>query len=582
MNKRRTLLTTGLIVILVLSGQIVAVARSDDPDLSNSELSPLIERFSADHGSLIRFYAIPISPARQARMKQFYNEWLSRLAKLDFDRLNQDSRADYLLFKNHLGHELRQVEIQTKQLAETEPLIPFANALIELHEARRRMDPINPQKTAATLTGLNKQIGETQKTIEAAIKADPGKFKKTVANRAAAQLVGLRDTMRSWFSFYNGYDPLFSWWMSEPYRQLDQSLQSYVAFLREKVVGVRLDDKEAIIGDPIGREALLSELQYEMIPYTPEELIAIAKQEMAWCDAEMIKASRELGYGDDWKKALEHVKTLYVEPGRQIELVKQLALEAIDFLDKNDLVTVPQLARDTWRMEMLSPEQQLVAPFFLGGEFIQIASPAGSMPHEAKMMSMRGNNIHFSRATVHHELFPGHGLQQFVTARYRTYRVPFGTPFWTEGWSLYWEFLLWDMKFPKSPEDRIGMLFWRMHRCARIMFSLGFHLEQMTPQQCIELLVSRVGHEPDNAAAEVRRSFAGNYGPLYQCAYMLGGLQFYSLHRDLVGSGKMTNRAFHDAILKENRMPVEMVRAILTKQKLTRDYTTSWKFYQFK
>src|SRR5581483_5596725 len=489
---------------------------------------------------------------------------------------------DYLLFKNHLGHELRQVEIQTKQLAETEPLIPFANALIELHEARRRMDPINPQKTAATLTGLNKQIGETQKTIEAAIKADPGKFKKTVANRAAAQLVGLRDTMRSWFSFYNGYDPLFSWWMSEPYRQLDQSLQSYVAFLREKVVGVRLDDKEAIIGDPIGREALLSELQYEMIPYTPEELIAIAKQEMAWCDAEMIKASRELGYGDDWKKALEHVKTLYVEPGRQIELVKQLALEAIDFLDKNDLVTVPQLARDTWRMEMLSPEQQLVAPFFLGGEFIQIASPAGSMPHEAKMMSMRGNNIHFSRATVHHELFPGHGLQQFVTARYRTYRVPFGTPFWTEGWSLYWEFLLWDMKFPKSPEDRIGMLFWRMHRCARIMFSLGFHLEQMTPQQCIELLVSRVGHEPDNAAAEVRRSFAGNYGPLYQCAYMLGGLQFYSLHRDLVGSGKMTNRAFHDAILKENRMPVEMVRAILTKQKLTRDYTTSWKFYQFK
>ena len=294
----------------------------------------------------------------------------------------------------------------------------------------------------------------------------------------------------------------------------------------------------------------------------------------------MKKASRELGFGDDWRKALEFVKNKYVEPGKQTEVVKALALEAIDFLEKNNLVTIPELARETWRMEMMSPQRQLVAPFFLGGETILVAYPTNTMPHEAKMMSMRGNNPHFSKATVHHELIPGHGLQQFMTARYRTYRGLFGTPFWTEGWSLYWEFLLWDMKFPATPEDRIGFLFWRSHRCARIIFSLGFHLEKMTPQQCIDLLVNRVGHELDNATAEVRRSFAGDYGPLYQCAYMLGGLQFYSLHRDLVDSGKMTNRDFHDAILKENRIPVEMVRAILTKQKLTRDYKPGWKFYR--
>jgi len=101
----------------------------------------------------------------------------------------------------------------------------------------------------------------------------------------------------------------------------------------------------------------------------------------------------------------------------------------------------------------------------------------------------------------------------------------------------------------------------------------------MTPQECIDLLVKRVGHEPENATAEVRRSFAGGYGPLYQAAYLLGGLQIYSLHKELVDSGKMTNRTFHDAILKENRIPIEMVRAILTKQKLTRDYTSNWKFY---
>ena len=34
----------------------------------------------------------------------------------------------------------------------------------------------------------------------------------------------------------------------------------------------------------------------------------------------MKKASREMGFGDDWKKALEKVKTQYVEPGKQAEL----------------------------------------------------------------------------------------------------------------------------------------------------------------------------------------------------------------------------------------------------------------------
>jgi uncharacterized protein (DUF885 family) len=350
-------------------------------------------------------------------------------------------------------------------------------------------------------------------------------------------------------------------------------------FQRPGAATARPGDASDIVGDPIGREALLSELQSEMIPYTPEELIAIANKEMAWCEAEMKKASNDLGYSDDWKKALEHVKNQYVEPGKQPEMIRDLALEAIKFVDDHDLVTVPQLARDTWRMEMMTPERQLVSPFFLGGETILVSFPTNTMSHEQKMMSMRGNNIHFARATVFHELIPGHHLQGFMTARYKPYRGLFGTPFWTEGNALYWELLFWDLKFPKTPENRIGMLFWRMHRCARIIFSLSFHLEKMTPQECIDFLVNRVGHERDNATAEVRRSFDGSYGPLYQIAYLIGGLQQYSLHRDLVDSGKMTNRQFNDALLRENRIPIEMIRAIMTKQKLTRDFKSNWKFY---
>jgi uncharacterized protein (DUF885 family) len=597
-----------------------------------SEMRSAIERYTVDRGSLTRSYPVATSRTRRERFKKFYQEWLASLQTLDFDSMSEDGKIDYLLFKNHLEYELRQLDIQARQISEIEPLLPFGAKIIELEEARRRMEPLDPAKVAATLNDLRKQVDERRRALELGVRAearggdtnaDTTRVKKAVANRAVAALNGLRGNLRNWYTFYNGYDPMFTWWTEEPYRALDQAMTTYGTFISERIVGIRSSegggqtqatpnrgpggggggggafqggggqgfprpgggnarpgDSSDIVGDPIGREALLSELRSEMIPYTPEEIIAIGEKEMAWCENEMKKASRDLGYGDDWKQALEHVKNLYVEPGKQPQMIRDLALEAIKFVEDHDLVTVPELAKESWRMEMMTPERQLVSPFFLGGEVIQVSFPTNTMAHEQKMMSMRGNNIHFARATVHHELIPGHHLQGFMSARNKPYRAIFSTPFWTEGNALYWELLLWDLGFAKTPENRIGMLFWRMHRCARIIFSLNFHLEKMTPQECIDLLVNRVGHERDNATAEVRRSFDGSYGPLYQIAYLIGGLQQYAMHKELVDSGKMTNRAYNDALLKENRIPIEMLRAAIMNQKLTRDFATNWKFYE--
>jgi uncharacterized protein (DUF885 family) len=138
---------------------------------------------------------------------------------------------------------------------------------------------------------------------------------------------------------------------------------------------------------------------------------------------------------------------------------------------------------------------------------------------------------------------------------------------------------LWDLDFPRSAEDRVGMLFWRAHRCARIIFSLKFHMGQMTAPEAIDFLVKRVGHERRNATAEVRRSVNGSYGPLYQAAYMLGGLQLRGLHKELVESGRMSELAFHDAVLRENAIPIEMIRASLSEAELGRDFKAEWKFY---
>jgi uncharacterized protein (DUF885 family) len=567
---------------------------------ASSELRELVDRFVTDRDELERFYSVKYSALHLRRMREFYQAWQQRLGEMAFDALSAEGRIDHTLLRAHLTYEMRLLDRAEQRAREMAPLLPFAEDVAQLQESRRLMQPVEPQAAAAALARMRQAVEQARAGLAAGLKAAKGDGAKAdaakepdkeaaapaapitttriVAFRAANRLVELRKSLDDWFKHFDGYDPLFSWWSRAPYQALNSELDTYAKFLREKVVGIEPDKDEPIIGDPIGRDGLMAELEHEMVAYTPEELIEIANREFAWCDAEWKKAAREMGCGDDWKAALEKVKHDYVEPGRQPALVRDLALEAAKFVQDRNLVTIPPLAADLWRLQMMSPAAQKVNPFFLGGNDIWVSYPTDAMKEDEKLQSLRANNIHFARATVFHELLPGHHLQWYYRARVNQHRDLFSTPFWVEGWALWWEFQMWDRGFPRSPEDRIGMLFWRTHRCARIIFSLNFHLGKWTPQQCIDFLVDRVGHERASATGEVRRSFNGDYSPLYQVGYMMGALQIRALHTELVTSGKLTDRPFHDGILMGGSMPIEMVRAHLKAQKLPKDFKPAWRF----
>ena len=550
----------------------------------SSELRELVERFVSDRDELLRFYDVAGSDLQVRRLREFYTAWKQRVAAMDYKSLGTEGRVDWLLLSRQLDYELKLLDREEVRGREMVSLLPFAPDIARLEEAMRLMQPVDAQGAAASLDAMTKQVGKEQEHLEAGLKADAPKDAKAalptkiVALRAVRHLAELRESLDGWYKFYDGYDPTFTWWARASHEKLGTALDDYVKFLKEKVVGIEPGKDEPIVGDPIGRDGLNAELAHEMIAYTPEQIIDIANREFAWCDAELKKAAREMGFGDDWKAALEKVKQDHLPPGSQPGLVRDLELEAIQFVKDRDLVTVPPLAADFWRIKMMGPAQQKVAPFFLGGPDILVAFPTDAMDYDDKIQSLRANNIHFARATVFHELVPGHHLQYYYEDRYNPHRELFTTPFWVEGWAVWWEFQFYDLGFPKTPEDRIGMLFWRTHRCARIIFSLNFHLGKWTPQQCIDFLVDRVGHERASATGEVRRSFNGDYSPLYQAGYMLGALQLRALHKELVVPGGMTNRQFHDAIMMGGPMPIEMVRVRLKGEKPPRDFQPKWHF----
>jgi len=558
-----------------------------------SEVAGLVIQYAQDIRAVKYFYGpmpsgtrgqqgggMPLnSPEQRKRLREVDNGYLGKLAKVDFNAMSIYGKVDYLLLKRNIDDHLLTLTQEEKEYAQIEKYIPFAAGIYELEKGRRRGATVDGQAVAAKLNDLQKEVKKAEESFKKLESID-----MPLSRMGVEAVTGLEARLKSTFEFYNGYDPLFTWWVPKPYKTLDSTLVAYSKLIRSKgkLNTTQKEDASGIKGVPIGREELIRQLGTEMIVYTPDELIELANKEFAWCDKELLEASAEMGFGNDWKKAQEKVKNSYVPAGTQPELILKLYNDAKEFILQNNLIDYPEIADETWGMQMMTPERQLVNPFFLGGRDIIISYPTNTMAHDDKLMSMRGNNPYFSRSTVHHELVPGHHLQYYMNSRYKSYRSDFRTPFWTEGWALYWELLLYDKGFAKTPEERIGMVFWRMHRCARIIFSLNYHLGKWTPQECIDFLVDRVGHERANAEGEVRRSFEGNYSPLYQVAYLIGGLQLFSLKKELVDSGKMTFKQFHDAVMKENNMPIEMVRATLTNQPLKADFKTQWRFYQFK
>ena len=577
------------LMVSLLSGTFV-LAQTLNESLyeQTSEMGTLIVCYQRDVDAINDFYnpysaggtySYPMttfkSPEQRKRLQDINNDYLNKLKSAKFEAFSTYGKVDYILLKKQIESSVWLLAKEETDYKALSKYFTFADAIYALEKLRRRGTYKEGALLAAEIDEISKQVDALNLNFKKGILTpDQLKMATTITS-------SLKYRLKGFYQFYMDYEPSFTWWVPKPYEKLDLALTNYAKLFNDSgdaAPSVK-SNKAEIKGNPIGREELIRQLNAELIPYTPEELIKLAEKEFKFCDEELLKASAAMGFGNDWKKAQEKIKNSYVPLGKQPELIVKLQDDALNFIKANDLIAIPALAEETWGMVMMSAERQLVNPFFTGGREISISYPTNSMEEDDKLMSMRGNNPYFSRGTVQHELLPGHHYQYFMNNRYKSYRDPFKTPFSVEGWPLYWELLLYDKGFAKTPEEKMGMLFWRMHRCARILFSLNFHLGKWTPQQCVDFLVDRVGHERANAEGEVRRSFKGDYSPLYQVAYLTGGLQLFALKKELVDSGKMSFKDFHDAVIKENLIPVEMIRATLTHQPLTRDFKTSWHFY---
>ena len=307
-----------------LSAQKLAVTKPAK-ESSGDELESFIRLYESDLNSVNRFYDLPWSALRFDRMERLRKDWLGKLEGVNFEALNQQGRIDYVLLRNNLSADLSRGALDRRRLTEMEELLPFREVLQTLEQARWQMKLVNAQEAATTVSGIPDQIKKIRERLEKGKKAkdekpkvteetkekiekktaevQPLKISATLARRTASAVGEIRGTLNNWFSFYDGYQPDFSWWLKKPHDDAAKALEDYAKFLREEIAELKGKDEDPLLGDPVGAASLTDDLAGEMIAYTPEELIAIGEREFAWCETQMKIAAKEMGLGDDWKEA---------------------------------------------------------------------------------------------------------------------------------------------------------------------------------------------------------------------------------------------------------------------------------------
>lgn len=186
------------------------------------------------------------------------------------------------------------------------------------------------------------------------------------------------------------------------------------------------------------------------------------------------------------------------------------------------------------------------------GHFFVPYPEDGASPEQVEQRLQTNARASIPTITAH-ETYPGHHWHLSWSAdRQRPLRAILGTPYFSEGWALYAEHLMHEHGFFSDPRTELGHLDARIFRAARIVVDTALHSGEMTVEQAVDVMSTRVSLSRGTAELEVQRYCAG---PTQAAAYLTGGLQIERIrerwlglhpgapladfHADLAGSGSL-------------------------------------------
>ena len=166
-----------------------------------------------------------------------------------------------------------------------------------------------------------------------------------------------------------------------------------------------------------------------------------------------------------------------------------------------------------------------------------------------------------------HEAVPGHHLQIALTQELpqrHSLRRDMGFTAFVEGWALYAERLGIEMKLFDDPYNDFGRLLYEMWRSCRLVVDTGMHELGWSREQAVAFMRANTALSELNIDREVDRYISW---PGQACAYKLGELEIRRLRA--LAQQELGNtfhlRAFHDALLSDGALPLDVLGARMTR-----------------
>jgi uncharacterized protein (DUF885 family) len=161
---------------------------------------------------------------------------------------------------------------------------------------------------------------------------------------------------------------------------------------------------------------------------------------------------------------------------------------------------------------------------------------------------------HFGLAlTCAHEAYPGHHLQ-FVTANRhpRKWRRLFAHAVFYEGWTLWCEQMVVDLKIERSPWLLVQQLHDALWRCHRILVDLRLQTGRYSYEQAVSHMQKHLGFTKARAQADVNWYTAS---PAVPMSYWLGRLENERLRQRLIRGRGWSLQKFNDWLLSFGTIP---------------------------
>lgn len=294
---------------------------------------------------------------------------------------------------------------------------------------------------------------------------------------------------------------------------------------------------------------------------TPQQIHDLGRAEVQRIRAEMERVIASTGFEDGFDAFLEFLRR---DARFYYTSAEELLRAYRDICKRAD----PELARLFGRLPRL-PYGVLPVPDYAAASqptaYYQPGSPQAGRPAYffANTYALDTRPKWEMEALTLHEAVPGHHLQIALAQEMDhlpEFRRHGGYTAYVEGWALYAEGLGREMGFYKDPYMDFGRLVYEMWRAVRLVVDTGLHQLGWSRQQAIDYFLANASKNEHDVTVEVDRYLVW---PGQALAYKIGELKIKELRalatREL--GERFDVRAFHDAILAEGALPLDVLEA---------------------